>query len=48
MDLPFLAVVGHSAAPANANANVQEVVQYVSPSPTTEGVRDILNYFGLT
>jgi len=45
IDLPFLARVGISAAPANANAAVKRLVDYVSPSPTSEGVNDILNHF---
>ena len=47
VDLEFLAMVGHSAAPANANAAVRDIVDYVSPYPTTEGVRDILRHFGV-
>lgn len=48
VDLPFLTEVGYSAAPANANPKVKGIVQYVSPSAAAEGVRDILDYFGLT
>lgn len=47
VDVPFLREVGYSAAPANANDDVKNVVQYVSPRPAAEGVRDILNHFGL-
>jgi len=47
VDLPFLALVGYSAAPANANLDVKQMVQYVAPSSAADGVRDILNYFGL-
>jgi hypothetical protein len=47
VDLPFLALAGYSAAPANANPAVKEIVQYVAPRPTADGVRDILAYFGL-
>ena len=46
-DLPFLALTGYSAAPANANQAVRQAVQYVSPYPTVEGVRDILRHFEL-
>jgi hypothetical protein len=48
VDLPFLARVGHSAAPANANPDVKRLVQYVAPHPAADGVRDILDHFGLT
>ncbi len=48
VDLEFLEMVGHSAAPANANPAVKAIVDYVSPFPTTEGVRDILRHFGVT
>ncbi len=47
VDLPFLEIVGHSAAPANANRAVRDLVQYVSPHETSNGVRDILRQFGL-
>jgi hydroxymethylpyrimidine pyrophosphatase-like HAD family hydrolase len=47
IDLPFLALTGYSAAPANANRAVQQAVQYVSPLETSAGVRDILRHFGL-
>jgi hydroxymethylpyrimidine pyrophosphatase-like HAD family hydrolase len=47
VDLPFLAEVGYSAAPANANPAVKALVDYVSPYPTSLGVRDILRHFGL-
>ena len=46
-DLPFLALSGYSAAPANANQTVKETVQYVSSYPTVEGVWDILRHFGV-
>ncbi len=48
VDLQFLASVGYSAAPANANAAVKDLVDYVSPYPTTAGVRDILRHFEVT
>jgi hydroxymethylpyrimidine pyrophosphatase-like HAD family hydrolase len=47
-DVPFLTLTGYSAAPANAHETVKEAVQYVSPYPTVEGVRDILHHFGLS
>jgi hydroxymethylpyrimidine pyrophosphatase-like HAD family hydrolase len=48
VDLPFLAKVGYSAAPANANLKVRQSVQYIAPRPAAHGVLDILDYFGLT
>jgi len=48
VDLPFLAKVGYSAAPANANPNVKRLVQYVAPRSAADGVRDILDHFGVT
>ena len=48
VDLPFLRLVAHSAAPANANSNVKELVEYVSLEATAEGVRDILSHFNLS
>lgn len=45
VDLPFLAAVGRSAAPSNANDAVKACVQYVSPYRTADGVRDILQHF---
>lgn len=47
VDSQFLTLVGHSAAPANANPQVKEIVQYVAPRATSNGVRDILERFGL-
>lgn len=47
VDLPFLAVVGYSASPANANLAVRQLVQYVAPRAAACGVRDILEYFDL-
>lgn len=47
VDLSFLSIVGYSAAPANANVDVKNLVQYVAPRPAADGVRDILDYFGL-
>jgi hydroxymethylpyrimidine pyrophosphatase-like HAD family hydrolase len=47
VDLPFLAVVGYSASPANANLAVRRLVHYVAPRAAADGVRDILDYFDL-
>ena len=47
VDLPFLAITGRSAAPANAFDAVKRLVDYVAPRPTSDGVRDILRHFGL-
>lgn len=45
VDLPFLSLVGRSAAPANACAAVKSTVDYVSPHRTSQGVMDILRRF---
>jgi hydroxymethylpyrimidine pyrophosphatase-like HAD family hydrolase len=47
VDLPFLTLAGHSAAPANAVPDVKSVVEYLSPYRTSESVRDILRHFGI-
>ena len=47
VDLPFLERAGRNAAPANANDNVKQLVEYVSPYETADGVRDILEHFEL-
>lgn len=47
VDLPFLERVGHPAAPANANPEVKARAEYVSPYPTSQGVRDILRHYGV-
>ncbi len=47
VDLPFLRLAGRSAAPANAVEAVKQIVDYVAPRPTSDGVRDILKEFGL-
>jgi HAD superfamily hydrolase (TIGR01484 family) len=47
VDLPFLAAVGFSAAPGNANEAVKQCVDYVSSYRTADGVRDILRHFDL-
>jgi HAD superfamily hydrolase (TIGR01484 family) len=46
-DVPFLNLVGYKAAPANANALVKSIVQYISPKANVEGVRDIIAHFGI-
>jgi HAD superfamily hydrolase (TIGR01484 family) len=46
-DVPFLTLVGHSAAPANANTAVKSIVQYISPQENVAGVRDIIAHFGI-
>ncbi len=45
VDLPFLALTRHTAAPSNAMPQVKAVVDYVSPEPTSAGVRDIFEHF---
>ncbi|OGO14172.1 MAG: hypothetical protein A2Y53_06555 [Chloroflexi bacterium RBG_16_47_49] len=47
IDVPFLSLVGYSAAPANANAAVKSVVQYSSTKSYMDGVRDIVTHFGI-
>jgi len=47
VDLPFLARVGLSAAPANANPAVRQMVNFLSARPNGDGVRDILQHFRL-
>jgi hydroxymethylpyrimidine pyrophosphatase-like HAD family hydrolase len=42
-DLSFLRLVGQSAAPANAIAQVKAKVAYVSPYRDGDGIVDILN-----
>ena len=42
-DLKFIRLVGHSAAPANATADVKTAVEYVSPLENGGGVVDILH-----
>ena len=41
-DLKFLSIIGRSAAPGNAAAEVKAVVDYVSPYEDGDGVVDIL------
>jgi hydroxymethylpyrimidine pyrophosphatase-like HAD family hydrolase len=48
VDMPFLLNVGYSAAPDNANEAVKQIVQYVAPRPSSQGVRDILSHFRIT
>ncbi|MER2598248.1 MAG: HAD family hydrolase [Caldilineales bacterium] len=47
IDLPMLQVAGYRAAPANASAAVQQVVDYVAAAPTTAGLRQILAHYGI-
>jgi hypothetical protein len=47
IDLPFLTLVGQSAAPANANEKVKNLVDFVAPRTENEGVQDILEHYGL-
>ncbi|MGH2538143.1 MAG: HAD family hydrolase [Candidatus Promineifilaceae bacterium] len=47
VDVPFLALAGYSAAPANANEAVKQLVAYVAPRPAAAGVADILAHYGL-
>lgn len=47
VDVPFLARVGLRAAPANANGAIRQLAEYLSPLPDGEGVRDILQHFGV-
>jgi len=47
IDVPFLSLVGYSAAPANANEAVKSVVQYISSKSYMDGVRDIITHFGI-
>ncbi len=44
-DLKFLRLVGQSAAPVNATAEVKAVVGYVSPYEDGDGVVDILRHW---
>lgn len=44
-DLPFLRLVGRSAAPSNAADQVRAAVDYVSPYENGEGVLDILRHW---
>jgi hypothetical protein len=47
VDTGFLQLVGYSAAPANAVAEVKAVVDYISPFEASDGVRDILKHFAI-
>ncbi len=47
VDAPMLAVAGYSAAPANASRSIQQLAQFVAPSPAAQGVREILAHFGI-
>lgn len=43
-DLPYLELVAFSGAPANAHGDVKQFVDYVSPYPEAQGVRDFLEH----
>ncbi|MDX1600765.1 MAG: HAD family hydrolase [Anaerolineales bacterium] len=47
VDIPFLQLVGHSAAPSNAVPAIKEIVDYVSTERTSRGVLDILEEYKL-
>ncbi|MCI0395616.1 MAG: Cof-type HAD-IIB family hydrolase [Chloroflexi bacterium] len=47
VDLPFLALVGHRAAPANAAPAVKQLADYVASRPASAGVREILDHWRL-
>ena len=44
-DLPMLSLVGHPTGPANADENVRQLAEYVSPFKTTRGVIDIIQRY---
>jgi hydroxymethylpyrimidine pyrophosphatase-like HAD family hydrolase len=44
-DLPMLQASGYSACPANASDEVKAVVDFVSPSPSTRGLIEIIHHF---
>lgn len=47
VDLPFLQIAGHSAAPANAEPVVQGAVDFVAGARASDGLREILQHYGL-
>lgn len=47
VDVDFLRLVGRSAAPSNAIAEVKAVADYVSPFEASAGVWDILRHFAV-
>ncbi|MBE7555082.1 MAG: HAD hydrolase family protein [Anaerolineales bacterium] len=46
-DIDFLRLVGQSAAPINATAEVKAIVKYVSSQPEAAGLQEILDYWSL-
>lgn len=44
-DIPMLSLVGHPTGPANADENVRQLAEYVSPFETTHGVVDIIHHY---
>lgn len=44
-DLPFLQLVGKSAAPANATEDVKKVVDFIAPSDEAYGALEIINKY---
>jgi hydroxymethylpyrimidine pyrophosphatase-like HAD family hydrolase len=46
-DVDFLRHVGHAAAPSNATADVQAVVEFVSSRENAAGLLDILDHWRL-
>jgi hydroxymethylpyrimidine pyrophosphatase-like HAD family hydrolase len=46
-DVDFLRLVGQSAAPANATAEVKRLVTYVSGQPEADGLHEILDHWSL-
>jgi hydroxymethylpyrimidine pyrophosphatase-like HAD family hydrolase len=47
-DIPFMQLVGWSAAPANAQASVKQMVRYTSPYEDGRGLMDILTKMPLS
>ena len=47
VDLPFLALVGHAAAPSNAVPAIKALAEYVASERTAAGVREILVHYEL-
>ena len=47
VDIPFLTLVGHAAAPANAVPAVKALAQFVAGKATSAGVREILEHYDL-
>jgi len=47
-DMPFMQLVGWSAAPANAQVPVKQMAHYTSPYEDGRGLMDILTQIPLT